>query len=636
MSNKIKHFYEFGEFRFDAEKRVLWREGAAVPIPPKASEVLAVLIEERGDLVERDRLVDEVWHNTFVEEGNLNNAISSLRKVLGENGIIQTVPRRGYRFTAEVREVAEPFAPDLVIERRTISNTFIESSENDPTEEVRQLPPKRRWLLSSRVVFIAFVLLFSGSAAVAWYFSGSANASRRNQIAAIRSLAVLPLNTFSENSADEELRMRITDALITRLGRMDNIVVRPTNSVLRFAGKNVDVAKAGQDLNVDAVIDGRVQEENGRLRVTIQLIKVPEREQLWSEQFDGRSGEILNLQDAIAQGFREAMQYGPAVDRSQPSVSNEAYEAYLKGRYLWNQRKKESYYAALEYFERSVKIDPSFALGYTGISDCYHLLQQRNVFSTKDAFDKAEYAARRALELDPQLAESHVSMGSVAFVRYSRWTEAEAYYRRAIELNPNIAEPYARLGMLLNAWSRFDEAHDVLKRAETLDPTSVNNAIYLGANYYFSKQLDRAEAHFKRILQFAPGTERAHFFLERIYEIQGKHDLAVEHALKEREIFRPESVEPLRKSYAEGGITAFWKKQVEMYLAESEMMRGLENHIASRYVLLGEVENANQYIEINLKNFGTMHNYGRVDPLFDPMRQNPRFVDLMNRYGPII
>lgn len=636
MSNKIKHFYEFGDFRFDMDKRVLWRDGLALPIPPKASEVLAVLIEERGDLVERERLVNEVWQNTFVEEGNLNNAISSLRKVLGENGIIQTVPRRGYRFTAEVREVAEPGTQDIVFERKTISNTFIERAEIDPAIEIGPRATTKRPLPGGRVVVAALLLIFSGAGVIAWYLSGSANESRRAQISSIRSLAVLPLNTFSENSADEELRLRITDALITRLGRMDNIVVRPTNSVLRFAGKSVDVADAGQELNVDAVIDGRVQEENGRLRVTIQLIKVPEKEQLWSEQFDGRSGEILNLQDTIAQRFREAMQYGPAVDRSRPNVSNEAYEAYLKGRYLWNQRKKESYYAALEYFERSVKIDPSFALGYTGISDCYHLLQQRNIFSAKDAFDKAEPAAMRALELDPQLAEAHVSMGSVAFVRYSRWTEAESYYRRAIELNPNIAEPYARLGMLLNAWERFDEAHDVLKRAESLDPTSVNNAIYLGANYYFSRQWDRAEAHFQRILQFAPGTERAHFFLERIYEIQGKHDLAVEHALKEREIYRPDSVEPLRIAYRTGGITAFWMKQIEFYKTESGNMRGLENHIASRYVLLGEVEKANDYIEINLKNFGTMHNYGRVDPLFDPIRQDARFVDLMKRYGPTI
>ncbi len=299
-----------------------------------------------------------------------------------------------------------------------------------------------------------------------------------------------------------------------------------------------------------AVLEGRVQEEAGRLRVTLQLISAKNGDQLWSEQFDGQTNKLLALQDTISSRLRRDFSLADRQEQNNRTpVNSEAYEAYLKGRFLWNQRKRESYFAALDYFQKSIDADPNFAAAYTGISDSYHLLQQRNVLSTEEAFAKAETAAQKALELDPASPEAHTSMGSVSFVRYSRWTEAEQYFRGAIELNPSFAEPYARLGMLLNAWGRFDEAYGVLKKAESLDPTSVNNAIYLGAHFYFTKQYDRAELQFRRILEFAPGTERAHFFLARIYELNGRYEEAFEHHLKEREISRSDTIAPLRQTY---------------------------------------------------------------------------------------
>lgn len=640
MSIRINGFYEFGEFRFDPERRVLWHGDGAVPLPPKATEVLSVLIKDHGNLVEREELIQAVWQDTFVEEGNLNHAVSALRKALGQDGIIQTVPRRGYRFTADVKEVPNGIQQGLVIEKRTLSHTTIEEQEEIFDESQITTVSDRSRLAQARLrnyfalaTGTLILISFIGAAAFFGLFPRSAKPVRTS----IQSIAVLPLKSFSRNNSDEELRFRITDALITRLGSFDKIVVRPTSSVLRFAAEDRDIKQAGQQLGVDAILEGRVQAEGDRLRVTLQLISVASDDQLWSEQFDGRVGEILALQDAISNRLRKDFAFVENEDfvRHAPA-NNESFEAYLKGRFVWNQRRRESYFKALEYFQKSVEADPNFALGYTGISDCYHLLQQRNVLSTIDAFTKAEAAARKALELDPNLAEAHISMGSVSFIRYSRWAEAENYYRRAIELSPNLAEAYARMGMLLNAWARFDEAHTVLKKAEELDPTSVNNAIYLGANYYFSKQLDRAEAQFKRILEFAPETERAHFFLERIYAIQGRHDEAVDHALKERSVFRPESIEPLRAAYRNSGIRGFWLKQIDFLKEESKEMRGLENHIASRYALLGDSELACDYVEKNLENLGSMHNYGRVDPLFDLLRPNPRFVALMRNASPAV
>ena len=629
MSWETKHFYEFSEFRFEIEKRVLWRDGEMLGLTPKAAEVLALLLAQSGSLVERQELLDKVWSNTFVEEGNLNTAISALRRVVG-NDLIQTVPRRGYRLTAEVREVWPQSMSEIVVEKRTISETMIEEQENRPGSSALLARPSSRRPVLAKAAMVVFVLV--GLSVGVWYAVSTSSRNKAAARASIDSLAVLPLKSFSRDNLDEELRLRITDALITRLGRFDELVVRPTSSVVRFAGEQHDVIEAGKFLGVDAVLDGRVQEENGRLRVTLQLISVPDGDQLWSEQFDGRSGEILALQDLISNRFGQDLVLRNTRDAARrPVLNNDAYEAYLKGRYLWNQRRLETYYKALEYFEKSIEIDPDFALGYTGISDTYHLLQQRNAISTKDAFDKAELAARKALELDPHLSEAYVSMGAVSQIRYLRWQEAERFYLRAIELNPNLSDPYGRIGMLYNSWGRFDEARTMVEKAVELDPTSLNNGIYLGAYYYFSKQYDQAIRQFHHILEFAPGTERSHFFLTRIYELTGDYDQAVDHALKERAISRPETVEPLRRAYEQFGIKGFWRKQIEILETESTRIHDLENHIASRYVLLGEFDRACDYIELNLSNLGSLTNYGRVDPIFEKLWNHPRYMAAMSK-----
>jgi serine/threonine-protein kinase len=455
---------------------------------------------------------------------------------------------------------------------------------------------------------------------IVWRYQNTAGGISLKEI---KSIAVLPLKSFSADAQNAPLQMRITDALITRLGGFNKIAVRPTNSVARFAGEERDAVEARRLLGVDAVFDGRVQTENDRLRVTLQLISTENGEQIWSEQFDGRTNEILALQDVITKRLRQKFDFA-AEENRRPTENNEAYEAYLKGRYLWNQRTADSYWKALEYFHQSIAADPNFALGYTGISDCYHLLQKRNLLSADDAFLNAEKAARKALELDPASAEANTSMAAVSFIYHSRWAEAERFYLRAIELNPNYAEAHARYGMLLNVWGRFDEAFAELKKAESLDPTSLNIAIYLGANFYFFRQYERAAAQFQRIVDFAPNTERAHFFLTRIYEINGKYNEAVESAVS-----RPQTVEPLRQAYQTAGIRGFWQKQIELLKEESKTMHGLESQIASRYVMLGETGRAIEYLKKDLKIRGRIWNYGRADPSFDTICNDARFQEIL-------
>jgi DNA-binding winged helix-turn-helix (wHTH) protein/TolB-like protein len=349
MPNEDKHFYEFNGFRLDSERRLLWRDGEIVPITPKALEVLISLVEKPGDLLERGVLLERVWKDTFVEEANLNFTISSLRKILDRNGekLIQTVPRRGYRFTGTVNEVFESKPAESVIERHT--RIQIEKEEVTLDDELllsgRGAPNRVR---AVRVGGLIALLIFGLIGAVVYMRVASPAEGRQNQI---KSLAVLPLKSFEKNDSDEALRLRITDALITRLGSLKEIAVRPTNSILRFADGETDVIEAGREIEVDAVLDGRVQSENDRLRITLQLVSVGTGEQLWSEQFDGQADSILALQDEISNRLRKHLAYSATDNFSrQPTESNAAYEAYLKGRYFLESAKSGRLFQSHQLF----------------------------------------------------------------------------------------------------------------------------------------------------------------------------------------------------------------------------------------------------------------------------------------------
>ncbi len=370
--------------------------------------------------------------------------------------------------------------------------------------------------------FAVWTVLFFGALSIGLALWNYGRVAKRSGLGDASSVAILPLKSLTPDEGNDQLRVRITDALITRLGNLQHLAVRPTSSVLQFSNGDPDPIEAGKTLQADTVIDGRVQVEGDRLRVTLQLLSVKDGAQLWSGQFDGKTNEILALQDLIAADLQRQFSLkdrrGPGTG---PTVNAAAYEAYLKGRYLWNLRTPEAYWKALDFFQETVRLDPNFAPGYAGIADCYYLLNQRDVLSTDDAFPKAEMASRTALQIDPDLAEAHASLGSIVGVYHWRWPESEAHLKRAIELNPGYAEAYARYGMTLSVLGRSDEGLALLKEAQRLDPTSLNIGIYIGANYYFAGKFDEAITQFNRVLEFTPNTPTAHFYLSRIYEAAG-------------------------------------------------------------------------------------------------------------------
>ncbi len=634
MSNEHRHFYEFGGFRLDSKKRILWQNGEIVPITPKAAEVLLSLVEKRGDLLEREELLDRVWKDTFVEEANLNFTIANLRKVLGQNGkkMIQTVPRRGYRFTEPIEDIYEENSDRRVIEKEPVTNSEIPKEAPDIEPRLADVPPARanRTILIGAVAVLA-VLLGGWIVYRNWNVR---NPPLQTSARPITSLAVLPLKSFDKADTNAELRLRITDALITKLGRMKEVAVRPTNSILRFTGGEPDIVTAGKELDVEAVLDGRVQHEADRLRVTIQLVSVETGVQLWSGQFDGREGQILDLQDAISHGLRGYLAVTETDDRTRPYTEvADAYEAYLKGRYFWNQRTPDAYLKAIEFFQEAVRLDPNFALAYSGIADSYGLLNRRFVGSSVEALPQAEEAARKAIELDDSLAEAHNSMGLVRSVYNRNWQESEDHYRKAIELNPNYAIARAWFGLHLSARGRFDEAETQLRMAERLDPTSRNIAVYMALNFYQGRKFDRAIEQARRALELDPKLSSAYLYLSQSFEQKGMLAEAVEAELERQKVTAPEAVEPLRTAFLQSGIKGFWRKQVEVKKEQAVKYSTCQYEIATRYVLLDARNEALKMIEENYFSGGTCWNSLKTEPAFDKIREEPRYKEVVSKMG---
>lgn len=516
MVNGDNNLRAFGKFRLDTVKRVLWYENEPVNLPLKEIELLAVLTEHSGQVVTKDEILDRVWADSFVEESNLSRHIYLLRKTFRELGesedLIQTVPRRGYRFTGAVSVPAG----GMVIERHISTKTLIEIEEGGASQT--RSTRSRAALLGAGAAAVVLIGL-----TLAWAFWPAPAAGSE-----IKSLAVLPVRSFSNTTDDEELRLRITDALITRLGGLNRVAVRPTSAVLPFAGLELDGLEIGRKLRVDAVIDSRIQQEADRLRVTIQLIRVADGEHLWSEQFDGKADQILNLQDSISARVSRSLHLsgGPAFS-SRPTDVAEAYEAYLKGRYFWTRRDEPSLRKAVDYFTQAATLDPQFAEAYAALADTRHLLFNYNIDVRPQVVLQAKEELRRALELKPDSAEALTTLGTIQMGYDWDWGGAEASLKHAIAAAPNSAVARMRYGALLVRIRRFDESVAEFEKAIELDPVSITANTNLGMALFCKKDFAAADRQYSKVLELDDKIGSTRWLLSRSYWQQGRYAEAV-------------------------------------------------------------------------------------------------------------
>ena len=637
MNEENSYLHEFGKFRLDARKKTLWHDGAPVPMPLKEIELLCVLVENYGQMVTKEDLLNKVWEDSFVEESNLSRHIYLLRKTFkgfGESEeLIQNIPRRGYRFTGDVRQVT---SGDLVIEKYTSSQTLIEIQDDssDLYEVAKQVSTRPRFRLSPGSILSVAALALIVIAGT-FFVSDMRPTSAVDSAATINSIAVLPIKSFSATTGDEELRLRLTDALITRLGSLGDIAVRPTNAVWSFARSDQDARDVGRQLGVDAVLDGRIQQEGDRLRVTIQLIRVATGENLWSDQFDGQADQILNLQDLISAKILQSLDANkgdrPALAR-RPTDNPEAYEAYLRGRYHWNQRSLEGFNKALPFFEQAIALDPKFADAYAGLSDIHLGFYDYGYKSAADSIPLAMEAVNRSLLLDPSSSEAYSALGSIQFLYGRNWTEAEKALQKAIELKPNKPTPHLRYGWMLTVVGDLDRGLTELRIAQELDPTSPIIRANIGFNYLCRKDFDMAEKEFNAIINDNSTFSLPYWYLGTIYFQTGRKGLALEKYLKAFALDgNSKLVEEIRKRLAGGGeaqALQFWLGELEKlyrkdYLPPSNIafVAALQKDRKKTLYWLSESEKIRDpwLMQIN------------YDSEYDFLREDQSFINILNK-----
>ena len=450
--------YEFGEFHVDAAKRLLMRRnGETIPLTPKVFDTLLYLVEHHGVVLDKDELMQAIWPHTVVEENNLNQSISALRRVLGEsrgeNRYIATVPGRGYRFVADVKTAA---APAPIAERESIDPAFPSDQRTDRPKGHFQFT----FLAGIGIVGLAFAVHYLWPTRTA-VLKAPTSSTPTPSISLLRSIAVLPFKPLVADHRDESLEMGMADTLNFRLSSLRDVAVRPISSVRKFSGLEQDPVAAGRELGVESVLDGQIQRWGDRIRVTARLIGVGDGKQLWAGQFDEKFTDIFTVQDLISEKVISALALKLTAEEQKRLTKHytenaEAYQLYVNGRFYWERRTLEGLKKAIEYFEQAIGNDPKYALAYAGLADSYALL---GVFHLppKEAFPKAKEAALNALRIDDRLAEAHAALGHVKVQYEYDWAGAEREYRRAIELNPNYVNAHHFYALYLSMMGRFDE-----------------------------------------------------------------------------------------------------------------------------------------------------------------------------------
>ncbi len=465
--------------------------------------------------------------------------------------------------------------------------------------------------------------------------------ARNNTAGVINSIAVMPFQNSSADADTEYLSDGLAQSLIYQLSQLPNLKVSPTSSVFHYKGKEIDAQKIGNELNVSAVMTGRVVKRGENLTISVELIDVHNNKLLWGEQYERKMSELLTTQREIAGEITNKLQLKLSGESEQKLAkkytdNNEAYQLYLKGLFHFANRTKEDIQKSIEYFQQATKLDPNFAQAYVGISQAYSLMPSYSYLSAKEAFPQAKAAAQKALEIDPSLADGHAALATI-FAAYDwNWSEAEREFKRAIELNPNVADIHYRYGLIyLVPVGRTDEAIREIKRALELEPLSIAMNANLAGAYMYARQNDRALEQARKTYDLDPNHITARVWLANVYESVGMYNEAI--ALSE---------ESLKNHMADAYFLLYYgyayAKTGRRDKAEEaiQKLRDLEKtepvdpyDFAMIYVGLGDKDHAFVELEKSFNERGYYVPLLSVDPLMDPLRDDPRFVDLLKRVG---
>ena len=633
------HSYDFERFRLKTAERVLLREGEPVPLTPKVFDILITLVENRGQIVEKDDLMKKVWPTTFVEEGNLTQNVSLLRKALGESAggiqFIETVPRRGYRFVAPVIETWDNQI--LPVQEEVISaagnghgealphGLIAKSSSGLMTENGRESNLQSARSRFGIVVTGAIVVV---AAVVLIYFSTRSKAGDLGPDA-IQSIAVLPFVDEAGDPDAEYINDKIAESLINSLSKLPQLRVVPRSVVSNYKGQSVDPRKIGQELNVRAVVTGKMSKRGDIISIQADLIDLQNVAQLWGQHYDHKLADVMLVQDDISRDIFENLRLKLNVEEKKQL---DAYRLYLKGRNSWNKRTADELQQAIEFFNQAIAIDPNYAAAYAGLADCYNMLVVYGALQPKDGFPKAKEAAMKALDIDENQAEAH---SSLAFIKF-RWdwdrAESEREFQTAIKLKPAYAPAHQWYSSYLVAVERFDEAIAEAKRTEELEPLSFVASSHLGWIYYLAGKNDEAIEQCKKILDLDPNSFPARRYLGLAYESKGMYAEAIhEFQTGVKLSGSPLMLALLGHAYAASGKRAE-AQQVLNDLEQLQAQRYVSPYtVAAIYAGLNDQDQSFNWLDKAVAEHDIWLMNLKVDPVFARLRTNRKFTGLLAR-----
>jgi len=557
--------YEFGPFRVDVRERRLLRNGEVVPLTPKVFDVLLVLVQNNGHILSGDEVMKLVWPHTAVEEGNIARNISTLRNALGERPrepqYIETVPWRGYRFVASVKEVRD--------------------------QSVRP---------------------------------------------AISSIAVLPFVNVASDPNLEYLADGFTETLINNLSQLTGLKVMSRNSSFRYKGRETDAQAIGRELNVQAVLIGRVAERDDLLSISVELVDARDDSHVWGAQYNRQPAEIFALQERIAQEITERLRLKLTRQEQQRltrrhTENAEAYQLYLKGRYYFNKLTMDGVEKGIDYFQQAIDKDAHYALAYAGLGDSYNYLGKPV---------EAKQAVIKALDLDETLGEAHASLGFFKFIYDWDFAGAEGEFKQALDLNPNYAEAHHWSAIYFANVGPHDQAGAEAKLAVELDPLSLLMNMTPALTSYLARDYDGAVAELRKVIDMEPNFLAAHSVLGNVYVQQGLYEIAMAEYQKVLDLSKGVAVVETAMKAVIAHAYAKWGKRSKALKMLDELTKASSvspHSIAEVHAALGQRDQAFEWLNKACDRRDMQMVSMKMNPTLDSLRADRRFADLVRRVG---
>ncbi len=607
--------FRFGAFTVDAVTGELTNAGQRRPLRDQPLQLLLALLERPGELVTREELTRRLWPaDTFVDfDRGLNKAMNHLREALSDSAdhpqFVETLPRKGYRFIAQVR----------------IDPGEVEAAIDEPAPTVRS---RRRLRLA---VFAGFATAVAVAVSIAVAVALDVGGVRRRiglraTVPHVVSLAVIPLENLSGDPEQEYFADGMTDALITDLAKIGSLRLTSRTSVMRYKHTKLTIGDIGRELNVDALVEGTVTRAGSRVRITAQLIQVSTDMHLWAETYERDLSEVLELQRAVATDIARRIDVVVRpLDRPR-IVQPEAYGLYLQGRYAFYQYTSQGWQRAIEHFTRAIEQDPTFAPAYSGLADTYVVAGAYDAIPADEALTRGKAAAAKALALDDGLASAHYVLATAHAWYDWDWPSAEQEFRRALELDPNDALGRNWHGGYLSLRRRHQEAIAEHERARDLDPLSLIVNTNLARAFYWARRYDEAITQARRTLELDPRFGVALFWLEGSLRHQGRLTEAV--ALRQQ-VSTPERAQAIARTFERDGFEALLRECGAAYRDNGSPV------IAARcYAQSGDIEQALALLETCSRRRCSALVNTIVEPDFDVLRAEPRFQQLLHQVDP--